>query len=203
MKKEQGFLVEGYEFFSKEEAKKAERELAKIRVINEKLDEDNLQAVKSLYVMALDQQAFETEIGLTYLRNLQMHLIAEGELRPEENPIPVRYSKAAWEEESVRLKEDYNASMGEMQKEMDQKLNQEKEAAQRAHEKCRTFMITTGVLFLMVIGMFIITLTGKNENILNYKTAITNQYAQWEQELSEREEAVRQKEMELGIDFTN
>ena len=29
---------------------------------------------------------------------------------------------------------------------------------------------------------------------------MTNRYAQWEQELSEREEAVRQKELELGIE---
>lgn len=200
MEQEQGFLVEGYQFFSKEEAKRAERELAKIKALNEKLDEENPQAVKALYLKALEQQVFETEIGFTYLRNLQMHLIAEGELKPEESPIPVRYSKVAWAEESVRLKEDYDAAIEEIKNDMWEKLKKEKKTAQKAREKCRTFMIASGVLVLMVIGMFLITLTGKNENILNYKNVITNQYAQWEQDLSEREAVIRQKEMELGIE---
>jgi hypothetical protein len=60
-------------------------------------------------------------------------------------------------------------------------------------------MLLSGVLAVMVVGMFLITLTGKNENILNYKRVITNQYAQWEQDLSQREEAVRQKELELNM----
>lgn len=197
---EQGFLVEGYQFFSKEEAVRAERELAKVRALDEKLDADNPAAVKALYIKALEQQVFETEIGLTYLRNLQMHLIAEGELKPEENPLPVRYSKMAWKEEAVRLKEDYESAVSDMKDEMNKQIQKEKELAQKAHNKCRFLMTFSCVMAAMVIGMFLITLTGKNENILNYKNVITNQYAQWEQELSEREEAVRQKEMELGIE---
>ncbi len=47
--------------------------------------------------------------------------------------------------------------------------------------------------------MLIITLNGTTPNAINYKNAITNQYASWEQELSEREAAVREKERELNI----
>jgi hypothetical protein len=36
-------------------------------------------------------------------------------------------------------------------------------------------------------------------NIINYKTAIMNEYASWEQELSEREAKVREREKELDI----
>ncbi len=47
---------------------------------------------------------------------------------------------------------------------------------------------------LLVIAMFAITLTGKNPNILNYERALTDQYnLSWEQELTEREAAVRGK----------
>ena len=37
-----------------------------------------------------------------------------------------------------------------------------------------------------------------NPNIINYRNAIVNEYASWEQELTEREKAVRRKEAELG-----
>lgn len=198
---EQGYLVEGYRFFSREEAKKAERELAKIRVLNEKLDEDNLQAVKALYTKAVKQQVFETQIGITYLRNLQTHLIAEGELRTGELPLPIQYSKTTWEEEQLRLREDYDAALVQARNDMEAQLEKERERVRELHGKCRTLMIALALTAVMVIGMFAITFTGKNENVLNYKNALVNKYAQWEQELSEREARIREKEAELGIEL--
>lgn len=200
MERDQVYLVEGYQFSSREEAQKAERELAKVKALNEKLDEENLQAVKTLYVTALDQQVFETQIGLSYLRNLQVHLIAEGELREDEKPIPVLYSKSTLETEKRLMKEDYAAAVGQMRDDMKKKIDGQKELVRRAQQKCRILMAAVGVLAVLVVAMFAITLNGKNENILNYKNAVTNQYAEWEQELSEREDAVRQKELELGIE---
>ena len=45
-----------------------------------------------------------------------------------------------------------------------------------------------------------ITLNGTTPNALNYKKAILNEYSAWEEELTEREAAVRAKERELNID---
>lgn len=42
--------------------------------------------------------------------------------------------------------------------------------------------------------MFAIAMKSDSPNILNYETAVVNKYALWEQELSEREQAVREKE---------
>ena len=162
---EQGYLVEGYQFSSKEEAEKAKRELAKVRVLNEKLDEDNLQAVKTLYTTALDQQVFETQIGLSYLRNLQMHLIAEGELREDEKPISVLYSKATLEREKKLIKEDYAESMRQARDDMKKQIGEQKELTKKAQHKCRMLTAALGILSVMVIAMFAITLTGKNENM--------------------------------------
>ena len=47
--------------------------------------------------------------------------------------------------------------------------------------------------------MFTITIRSDNPNILNYKRVITDKYAQWEQELTERENAVRERERELKL----
>ena len=56
------------------------------------------------------------------------------------------------------------------------------------------------VLALAVAGMFAITLKSDNPNILNYEKQILNKYASWDQELTEREQAVREKERELQIE---
>ena len=51
----------------------------------------------------------------------------------------------------------------------------------------------------MIITLFIITINGKNPNIINYENALIDKYASWEQELSDRETVIRQKEQELGL----
>ena len=65
--------------------------------------------------------------------------------------------------------------------------------------KLRKSVLLNIVLVLLVIAMFAITMTGKTENILNYEKAVTDRYASWEQDLTEREAAVREKERELRI----
>ena len=60
-------------------------------------------------------------------------------------------------------------------------------------------MILNILLILLVIAMFVITLTGNNPTILNYEQKLQNKYAGWEQELTERENAVREKERELSL----
>ena len=53
------------------------------------------------------------------------------------------------------------------------------------------------LLVIAMIAMFIISLNSDSPNIINYKRAITDQYATWEQELTERESVIREKEREL------
>ena len=45
--------------------------------------------------------------------------------------------------------------------------------------------------------MFVITIKSDNPNILNYETALQNRYSAWEQELNDREKAIKEKELEL------
>ena len=63
----------------------------------------------------------------------------------------------------------------------------------------RKSVILNILLILLVIAMFVITLTGNNPTILNYEQKLQNKYAGWEQELTERENAVREKERELSL----
>ena len=55
------------------------------------------------------------------------------------------------------------------------------------------------LLLVAVIAMFVIALSSSHPNILNYRSAILNEYASWQQELSEREQIIRDKERDLKI----
>ena len=72
------------------------------------------------------------------------------------------------------------------------KTQQEKEK-----DKLRTSMLVNAVLVILIALMFYITTTSKNPNIINYEKALQNKYVDWEQELTEREQQIREKEKEL------
>ena len=60
-------------------------------------------------------------------------------------------------------------------------------------------LIANIVLVIAVAAMFGIAMKSDNPNILNYETQLVNRYASWEQELTEREKVIREKEKELNI----
>ena len=55
------------------------------------------------------------------------------------------------------------------------------------------------ILVGCVVAMFAMTLTSDSPTIVDYQSKLLNRYASWEQELTEREKAVSEKEQELGI----
>ena len=64
----------------------------------------------------------------------------------------------------------------------------------------RLSLIMNIVMVVAIIAMFIITLNSDQPNILNYERSLQNKYATWEQELTRREQTVREKERELHIE---
>ena len=71
-----------------------------------------------------------------------------------------------------------------------------KELQEKQHQ-LRLSLIVNAVLVLGLIAMFFIALRSEQPNILNYEKNIKDRYAAWEQELTEREPAVRKMELEL------
>ena len=64
--------------------------------------------------------------------------------------------------------------------------------------KYKFSLVTIVVLAIMIGAMFIIALKSNTPNILNYRTEIENEYADWAQQLSEKEEELRQRENALN-----
>ena len=56
------------------------------------------------------------------------------------------------------------------------------------------------ILVAAVGAMFVITLTSDQPNILNYERTLVNKYAAWEQELTEKENQIREKERQIMME---
>ena len=170
------WIVDGYQFGSAKDATQAKAELLKIQKLEDKMDYRNPHMVYMVYHKAIENRIFKTPIGYEYLRKLQKHLKENPLIREPVQDVPVNnvYSLR----DSTKPKPKKN-----------------KEFFSRTTSICLNI-----VLAILVIVMFVISTTGSRPTILNYEKALQNRYASWEQELNDRENAVREKERQLMLD---
>lgn len=172
----------GFLFQTKEDAALASLELKKTEYLRMHLSYDNPEQVKQIYEKAVMERTFKTPVGYGFLWELRNFLLENGIPEEELEPIPLQTS--------YQLRKNNYAPVPKKKK-------QEKASGQ---PKWTVYSVILNVLLaLAVAAMFAIATNGKSPNILNYEKAITNRYASWEQELTERENAVREKERELNI----
>ena len=178
------YIVGGYEFMSEMDAQKADMDLSKIKLLEARVHASRPNDIKAVYEKAIENKIFKTPIGWNYLSELRKKLLESG-FKPEDLiPIPLNVSMtrhSAMENLSVK-----------------QRIKVEK--PKQKVEFGRVFpIILDVVLFILVILMFVITMNSDSDNILNYKRNVTNRYSAWDEELTEREKAVREAEKRLGI----
>lgn len=178
-------VVGGFVFPNRQEAAIAENEVKKIEQLEEKLNYNNLDAVAMIYVKSIQNELFHTVIGCSYLKKLQTYLVQQqyDKIDFGKYPIPIPVSNGKLQEES------------RTDKGLKVRVNHQKELK----DKLRKSHFLNIILLALVGALFAIALTAENANILNYRYHIQNEYSQWEQELQEREAAVREKERELQI----
>lgn len=182
------FIVGGYEFVTEIDAQKGAMDQNKIKLLNTRAKATRPQDIKAIYEKAIENKIFKTPIGWNYLMNLRGKLIESGFPEEELMPIPLGVSitrHSAIENLSVR-----------------QRIKPEKK---KVSPEFKTVfpIILSGFLAILVIVMFLITLLGESDNIINYRRNITNRFASWEQDLTEREKKVREAEKRLGIEDTS
>ena len=190
MEEDNGRNVDGFVFTDRENGSIAREEVQRINYISSKMNEDNPEAILSVYNKMIESNTFFTPVGLEYLRQLQAYLYKRSDIdddRIQDIPVLVSY---------VDIHNRYN-----------DKKDSEREERMRRRRRVKTFkqeyktsLLVNLVLILVIIAMFIIVLKSDTPNMINYENAITNRYASWEQELTERESKVREKENELGIE---
>ena len=71
----------------------------------------------------------------------------------------------------------------------------------KEQNKLRMSVVANFALAVSILLIFLITATSGETTILNYEKKLQDKYAQWEQQLTEREKAVREEEQELELEF--
>ena len=178
--------VGGYRFYTEKDAQLAATELRKIEYLEARIDYSRPESILAVYEKTLHERIFKTPVGLQYLKGLRDYLLNQPEFDSQRIPeIPL-----------------YSTFSGEVREKSNPARNRIKAAGggvDREKSRFITSVILNVLLGLAVICMFAITLKSDNPNVLNYERVITNRDAQWEQELTERENAVREREKELKL----
>lgn len=176
---------DGYIFATPADAELAKNEIRRIEYLESHTDMSNLSVMKSVYDKALSDRYFQTPIGLEYMRELQKALDAGGYSEADIKPIPLYTTFRR-----IDLKESENVK---------RRVTKAEKRELSLRTKYRNAVLIATIFAFICFAMFIITMNGTTANAINYKNAVTNEYSAWEQELTQRENAVREKERELNM----
>lgn len=174
------FYVEGYRFGTMGDASQAQMEQKKAAYFESKLQGKDAQNILAVYDKILDEKIFSTPVGWEYLKYLQEKMRTLGVNEEQIRPIPM-YVSFIRDNEEVTVRQRIRPAR----------------KRDKSGDRFKISVMVNILLGVLVIAMFVIALNSKNPNILNYRKTIENEYAAWEQELTERENLVRQKEAEL------
>ncbi len=173
--------VGGYLFFTEKDAQLARAEEKKIEYLEARIDYSRPESILHVYEKAIHERIFKTPVGLEYLKQLRTFLLEQEEIDPSRVMDITLYST-------------FDGEIREQSNPVKPKVQPPKK---KEHPYFTVSVILNILLVLAICAMFSISLNSDNPNILNYEKNIKNQYAAWEQELTEREQAVREKEKEL------
>lgn len=188
-KKEQMYVVEGFAFISEKEAEQAKKEREGIRYIKEKTNMSNPDMVLQIYNKMVREKMFVTSVGYAYLFDLQEYLRTNPYIK-DEDIMPIEVVHPSIQESLKEEKHKHQVQMQEMRKKAARKPVTDAEL----QNKYKLSLLVNLILAISVVGMFLISATSRHPTILNYEEELINRYSAWEQELTEREAALREAE---------
>ncbi|HBA46412.1 MAG TPA: hypothetical protein DCZ91_01135 [Lachnospiraceae bacterium] len=178
--------VGGYLFYTERDAQVAWEEERKIEYLETHIDYSSPESIRYVYEHTIRERLFKTPVGLRYLQKLRDFLLAQPGTDPEsimDIPLYIVFDR--------ELRGNTNPAR--------ERVAPSKK--DRDKEKTRfTLSVILNVLLVgAIIAMFFISYVSEQPNVINYERALTSRYASWEQELTEREQVIREKERELKI----
>lgn len=168
--------IDGFEFCSKKDILIAQNELKGIEYLKKKTNMKNPRAVLTIYNKLVNEGLFYTPIGINYLKELQKFLIENNEI--DNNSIANIPVKSF--DERVTKKNL-----------LDNLMQVFGNSSRKYKERLKLSAIINIILIIVIISMFIITKTSNNVNVINYERKLIDKYSSWEQDLTARENALR------------
>lgn len=179
-------VAQGFSFYMEKDAELAELERKKIDYLEGRMDYKQPEKILQIYEKSIRERIFKTPVGIMYLKGLQDYLLAQPGIKPEQiTPIPL-----------------YQTFGGDMRMAHNPARYRVKPSRKKDNKPSplAISVILNLLLAATIVVMFVITLTANQPNILNYEKVLTDRYASWEQNLTEREQVIREKERELKIE---
>lgn len=182
------FIIDGYMFETSKDYENALKEKQAIEHMKLNSDLRNPQVSYKAYNQLVDKGTFKTVIGYEFLRELQKYAIENGTVTKDKiRNITVR-------KQDVIKKVAPDNPSDEAKKAMEYKQKLELEKAGKT-----SYKIIIAVLSAIIVLILIITYKTPYSIFTNYENKIIDKYEDWEKELSEREDNIKEQEKKLGI----
>lgn len=196
MQKEE-WIVDGLQFGNLEDAKKAQEEFDRVKLLKDKIDYNDLGTVRSIYDKAIENHVFVTPIGIQFLKELQLALLQHAKNQDLAMiPVPtICVTKDATQDHEEELSEEQLREASKLRVRVESlqgQLTEEKAKCKKTRRFFQTSKMLNIVLLILIGILFFITMTGENANALNYKRVLTDRYASWEEDLTQREQALKE-----------
>ena len=171
----------GFAFQNEETMQKAVKEAEGVRYVKSRTDMGKPQTVYQVYCQMVGQKMFQTPVGYVYLHDLQEYLKANPSIANKEiPPIPVAI-------DAVSAVQKANKAEKEWYTKTKTKTIRKTKVIHADYKKWfRASMTVSIILFFIVVGMFAVTATSGNINIVNYENALIEKYENWDMQLKEK-----------------
>lgn len=173
--------VDGFVFPSYKETQIALKEKKNIEIIRQRTPLTEAAEIYDLYTKLIERDMFKTMVGYSFLYELRMRLVSE--FGYEEAELPTVILPKRMEYDKVH--------------ELNQGVLEQKLKGLLLVKKRMTIVIIA--LAIMVVAMFVIAAVNPNVGYINTENKILNKYSAWQEDLEEREQAVKEKEAELNM----
>lgn len=184
-----GFLFPNWEMRDK-----ALREIEGVRYVKEHTKMDDPEIVLRMYCQLIDQKLFETPVGYHFLCDMREYLMEVPYFNTENiPPIPVAAPKNT-PNQAQGYEEAQKKPPREQVKIRKKVITEKKIKNIDFRPRFRVSFVINILLVLIVAGMFAVTATSKNVNIINYENALIEKYENWESQLTEKEEQLKERE---------
>lgn len=174
------FTFMGHTFEDEKQLLLAKKEAEAIEYLRAKTDFNNGEMLIRLYHRIIDNKMMETEIGVDFLVEIRKRIIEMGIMKEEQ------------------LKDIPELKKRKAKKKAAEKKSRELLLIEKVKRQNAVLVVVCLFLSALVIGMFVILLTGKRSPLaIRYEEELVNKYASWAQDLTQRENELNDRIAEL------